>query len=362
MNVDSRSHSSIWYNPAEPGSVFIIDQRKLPFHYETVQLTSFADAYRAIKEMWVRGAPLIGVTAAFGLYLAASEKQKNREYLIQCAKKLKTARPTAVNLAYGIESVMKAIEGKPENMLLETTLQAALTIRQDEIERSKKIGEHGLNLFCELWEKSNHTRLNILTHCNAGWLACVEYGTATAPIYMAHDSGIPIHVYVDETRPRNQGARLTAWELQQHGVPHTVIPDNTGGLLMQKGMIDAVIVGSDRTSIRGDVVNKIGTYLKALAAKDNNLPFYVALPGSTIDRNMHDAAAEAEIEQRNANEIRRIEGLLDGKVLEVEMIPAETNVLNYGFDITPASMVSALITEKGICKAEETAIRRMLES
>lgn len=361
MKVNGKDHSSIWYEAGSPGKVFIIDQRKLPFRFEMVELSSSDDAYRAIHEMWVRGAPLIGVTAAFGMYLAALEAGDTdaAAYMQQRAHHLKSARPTAVNLAYGVDRVMESVMAGESNWR-EQALEAAIKLRQDEVTRSKMIGQHGFKILKELYEKKGGKELNILTHCNAGWLACVDYGTATAPLYMAVDAGIPLHVWVDETRPRNQGARLTAWELEKHGISHTVIPDNTGGLLMQKGMVDAVIVGSDRTSANGDVVNKIGTYLKALAAYDNGIPFYVALPSSTIDMELKDAARQVIIEQRDEMEVRFMEGIADDEIRQVQVIPAESPVLNYGFDITPAKYVTALITEHGIIAADQESISRLM--
>ncbi len=357
MKVNGKNYSSIWYESGSPGSIYIIDQRKLPFRFEVAELKSSKDAYRAIREMWVRGAPLIGVTAAFGMYLAALESGSTA-YMQQQADYLKSARPTAVNLAFGVDKVMDAINDQASQgyNLPDIAREAALKLRQDEINRSERIGQFGLELLKELQAKSSRKELNILTHCNAGWLACVDYGTATAPLYMAADAGLPLHVWVDETRPRNQGARLTAWELARHGIRHTVIPDNTGGLLMQKGLVDAVIVGSDRTSAKGDVVNKIGTYLKALAAYDNNIPFYVALPSSTIDMKMKDAASQVHIEQRDEQEVRFMEGIDDDKIRQVQIVASESPVLNYGFDITPSKYITGLITERGTIAATEEAI------
>lgn len=358
MNVNGIHYTSIWTKRKDTQTrVYILDQLKLPFEASTLELSSSADAYTAIREMRVRGAPLIGVTAAYGLYLAALESNGSLAAIKKQAEKLITARPTAVNLRYGIRFVMHQITDSDtgENRIRKTLL-AADKLRAEEIQRSQAIGNNGLPLIRDLWKKKNST-VNLLTHCNAGWLACVDYGTATAPMYMAHDQGIPIHVYVDETRPRNQGARLTAWELGQHGVDHTVIPDNTGGLLMQKGLIDAVIVGSDRTSIKGDVVNKIGTYLKALAAKENQVPFYVALPVSSIDFDMKNAIDEVDIEERNECEIRKIKGWYQNSEIAVIIVPETSGVANYGFDITPAKFVSRLITDRGVLKADQKAIK-----
>ncbi|MFO8086661.1 MAG: S-methyl-5-thioribose-1-phosphate isomerase [Bacteroidales bacterium] len=357
MNVDGIPYTSIWTKKTDTKTrVYILDQQKLPFETSILELSSSADAYKAIREMQVRGAPLIGVTAAYGLYLAALESHGSSSAIQKQAEKLNTARPTAVNLRYGIQFVLRQIcESDTDENRITKTLLAAEKLRTEEIQRSQSIGKFGLPLIHDLWKKKKST-VNILTHCNAGWLACVDYGTATAPMYMAYDEGIPIHVYVDETRPRNQGARLTAWELGHHGIDHTVIPDNTGGLLMQKGLIDAVIVGSDRTSIKGDVVNKIGTYLKALAAKENNIPFYVALPVSSIDFDMTDVFRETTIEQRQEHEVRTISGWYRNREVSIQLVPEKSKVANYGFDITPARFVSRLITDKGLIQAEQKAI------
>lgn len=364
MKVNGEHFQSLWVDTRDPGIINIIDQRYLPFEFVVRELKTFSDARVAIREMWVRGAPLIGVTAAFGMYLATKElsgKAHLREEFQKKVVEMKNARPTAVNLSYGVDCVLRACENEQEPELVrEKALKAANNLRQIEINNCYEIGKHGLHLIRELYRKKQDT-IHLLTHCNAGWLACVDYGTATAPIYLAHEEGIPVHVYVDETRPRNQGARLTAWEFARQGIEHTVIPDNTGGLLMQKGMVDAVMVGSDRTSIKGDVANKIGTYLKALAADDNKVPFYVALPTSTIDVNMENAAAELEIEQRNEQEVRFIQGWDGKKQSSLMIVPDESRILNYGFDITPATLVKGLITEKGICRAEEKAIRQLLQ-
>jgi methylthioribose-1-phosphate isomerase len=351
--------------PGNPEVIKIIDQRYLPFEFVFRELKSFSEARQAIDEMWVRGAPLIGVTAAFGMYLAALEwsgKANIHDYLYDKAGEMKKVRPTAVNLSNGVDLILQACKDENEpGKIREKSFNAANAFMRKEIDNCHRIGIHGLQIIRELYQQKQDT-INLLTHCNAGWLACVDYGTATAPIYLAREEGIPVHIYVDETRPRNQGARLTAWELAGQGIEHTVIPDNTGGLLMQKGMIDAVIVGSDRCSITGDVANKIGTYLKALAAHDNQLPFYVALPVSTIDTDMQDAVKELEIEQRSQDEVRYIEGWDGKKQSRLKVVPDKSRVLNYGFDITPAEFVTALITEKGICAADEKDIRQLLDS
>jgi methylthioribose-1-phosphate isomerase len=327
-----------------------------------LELKSYNDAFDAIADMAVRGAPLIGATAAFGLYLAAyrSDSQQWCEEVTAAAEKLVSARPTAFNLKYAIDLLMEKVtcSASRESMIKEL-FHLSIRFAEDEVIRSKKIGEHGLSLIREIYRKTSRT-VNILTHCNAGWLASVDYGTATAPIYLAHDQGIPVHVWVDETRPRNQGARLTAYELGQHGVPHTVIVDNAGGHLMQQGEVDMVIVGSDRTTRSGDVANKIGTYLKALAAKDNGIPFYVALPSSTIDFDLEEGN-EIEIENRTQEEVAYMEGWDKENQItrNVRILPEGSNAVNPGFDITPSRLVSGLITERGICDASIEGIHSL---
>jgi methylthioribose-1-phosphate isomerase len=343
----------------DPGIVRIIDQRKLPFQLEILELTSGEDACDAIAGMAVRGAPLIGVTAAYGLYLAALNSGPKLwcEEVKEMGEMLLATRPTAVNLSYALDLAMREVEcsGTREGMI-DRLFHFATWLAEQEVTRCRKIGEFGVPLIRELYEKKGQP-VRILTHCNAGWLACIDYGTATAPIYLAHDAGIPLHVWVDETRPRNQGARLTAWELTQHGVPHTVLVDNAGGQLMQQGEVDMVLVGSDRTTRNGDVANKIGTYLKALAARDNQIPFYVALPSSSIDFSMKQGS-EIPIEYRNDNEVYFMGGW-DERLKEenqVRILPASSPVVNPGFDITPARLVTGLITERGICEATEKGI------
>lgn len=349
---------TIRYNE-ENGWVETIDQRYLPFQNLTVQLKTLADARFAITDMIVRGAPLIGVTAAYGMYLAAVNFS-GVDFIAetkQAANWLKSSRPTAVNLAFAVDEAFSVISHKlsvSENTML--LLEYAESLKQREIQFSKNIGLHGLELIKSIYENKKGEPVQILTHCNAGRLACVELGTATAPIYLAHQAGIQVHVWVDETRPRNQGARLTAWELGEAGIPHTVIPDNTGGHLMQHGMVDMAIVGSDRTTMNGDVANKIGTYLKALAAADNGVPFYVALPSTTIDWELNDGLTEIPIEQRDGKEVAFMEGKTDEKIDEFRIIPEKSAVANYGFDVTPARLVTGLITERGVCKATREGI------
>ncbi|MFP3859795.1 MAG: S-methyl-5-thioribose-1-phosphate isomerase [Bacteroidales bacterium] len=361
MNIHGKPYQTIWVK--DESTVQVIDQRLLPFEFKVFDLQTVEDAYNAIYEMIIRGAPLIGVTASYGIYLAllhVKDKNNWKKELEGAGEYLKESRPTAVNLAYAVDQQVDKLKTIEEyEQALKTSLETADTLREKEIENCRLIGEYGFPLIEEIARKKQGEPVNILTHCNAGWLACIDYGTATAPIYTAHDKGINVHVWVDETRPRNQGARLTAFELEQHGVPHTVIADNTGGLLMQKGKVDLVIVGSDRTTAKGDVANKIGTYLKALAAKDNHIPFYVALPLSTIDRNLLDGMKDIPIEQRDGEEVKYVEGFHEGKIKKVQITPENSPAVNYGFDVTPAEYVTALITEKGICKPSEAEIKKL---
>jgi len=358
MIINGQQFQTIWVDVNNQEKVKIIDQQKLPFEFQLKTLTTFADAFNAIKDMTVRGAPLIGVTAAFGIYLAICEFKGEdlKDYLQKKANEIKTARPTAVNLAFAVDEMTRAlINIKNIDEAKRIALQKAEKLKNLEIDYCYSIGDFGLKLIEEISKKKNGEKVNILTHCNAGWLACIDWGTATAPIYKAHQKGIKLHVWVDETRPRNQGSKLTAFELQQMGVPHTVIPDNTGGHLMQHKMVDLVIVGSDRTTRNGDVCNKIGTYLKALAAFDNDVPFYVALPSSSIDFSISDGLKEIPIEQRNGDEVKFIEG----KGGKTQVVPDGSPVANYGFDVTPARLVSGLITERGICNATPESILQL---
>jgi len=343
--------------------VRVIDQRKLPHQFVVEALKTVDDAIRAIHEMYVRGAPLIGVTGAYGVYLAtlnAPTIEISESYLRAECDRLISARPTAVNLSWGVETVFNAIKGLPTGSeKREAARTEALRIEEWEADNCRKIGENGLSLIQEISDKKGGRTVNILTHCNAGWLACIEYGTATAPIYAACDRGIDLHVWVDETRPLNQGSRLTAWELGKHGIHHTVITDNAGGHLMQHGKVDLVIVGTDRTTCTGDVANKIGTYLKALAAKDNHVPFYVALPSSTFDWSLRDGIAEIPIEERNPEEVQFVDGFEDGRYRRVLVTPANSPAANFAFDVTPARLVTGFITERGLCKATEQDILRL---
>jgi methylthioribose-1-phosphate isomerase len=358
MKIQGENYHTIWLKEDNACVVQVIDQRTLPFKFEVFEMKTVEDSFYAIKEMVVRGAPLIGVTAAYGMYLAllGFEEGNLDDYLTEKASYLKSSRPTAVNLAFAVDEMFDFIlYHKSDANLIRKTLEKANQLKSAEIDFGSKIGDFGLELIEEIYKKKGET-VNILTHCNAGWLACIDWGTATAPIYKAHLNGIPVHVWVDETRPRNQGARLTAYELGEQGVLHTIIPDNTGGHLMQHGLVDLVIVGSDRTTVTGDVANKIGTYLKALAAKDNDIPFYVALPSSTFDWEMEDGIKEIPIEQRDPIEVSEIEGWDGEKVKSVRLIPEKSKVANYGFDVTPARLVTGLITERGICKANKESI------
>jgi methylthioribose-1-phosphate isomerase len=310
----------------------------------------------AIRDMHVRGAPLIGTAAAFGMYLAMLAEMDPSE----AATLLRSTRPTAVNLAWAVERQLAAIgECVTKKDKISCARDTAEAIANEDAEHCRQIGLHGLQLIEQIARRKNDRPVNVLTHCNAGWLACVDYGTATAPIYAAHDREIPVHVWVDETRPRNQGAKLTAWELGEHGVPHTIIADNAGGHLMQHGEVDLVIVGTDRTTYTGDVANKIGTYLKALAAKDNDVPFYVALPSSTFDWTMRDGVAEIPIEERGAEEVKHVDGWADGRCFEVRVTPESSPAANYAFDVTPRRLISGLITERGICESNEQSILAM---
>jgi methylthioribose-1-phosphate isomerase len=363
MEAGGKNYQSIWLDESDPSVVKVIDQRKLPFIFETKELRSVDDVFGAIENMTVRGAPLIGATAAFGIYLATLEinSQTNvREHLSNAARYLISCRPTAVNLSWAVYYVLEKLnQGHSSKQLSETALDAAIEICEMEKKNCRQIGNHGFKLIENISKEKNGEPVNILTHCNAGWLACIDYGTATAPIYLAHEKRIPVHVWVDETRPRNQGARLTAWELGQNRIPYTLIADNTGGYLMQQKMVDIVIVGSDRTTRKGDVANKIGTYLKALAAHDNKVPFYSAFPSTSIDFRIRDGVKEIQVEKRDPEEVTNITGFADGKIQSVRICPEDTIAVNYGFDITPARLITGLITEKGICRATEKDIKEM---
>lgn len=361
MKIQGKQYQTIWLKEGNTEIIQVIDQRKLPFQFEIFEMKTVDDVFYAIKEMVVRGAPLIGVTAAYGMYLAVlkSEGVNFEKHIVEKADFLKSSRPTAVNLAFAVDEMVGFIfKNKSDSRLIQKVCQKANDLKEMEVEFSNKIGEFGLKIIEEVYKQKKRT-INILTHCNAGWLACIDWGTATAPIYKAHQKGIPVHIWVDETRPRNQGARLTAFELGEEGVPHTVIPDNTGGHLMQHGLVDLVIVGSDRTTATGDVANKIGTYLKALAAKDNNIPFYVALPSSTFDFTLDDGVKEIPIELRDTKEVAEIEGWTGSEIKSVRLIPEKSQAANYGFDVTPARLITGLITERGICGADKESILKL---
>ena len=356
MKVDGKAYRTIWL--ADDGwAVEIIDQTRLPHDFVTVRLEILQEAAHAIRAMLVRGAPLIGATAAYGMALAARDDPSDPA-LAEAGATLLATRPTAVNLRWAVEEVARHLKPLPPAERAAAAYARAAAICDEDVAICRAIGEHGGKLIAQAWEGAGRGRpVNVLTHCNAGWLATVDWGTALAPIYVAHDSGIPVHVWVDETRPRNQGAGLTAWELGKHGVPHTVIADNVGGHLMQHGQVDLCITGTDRTTASGDVCNKIGTYLKALAAHDNGVPFYVGLPGPTIDWTVSDGIREIPIEQRDGREVSEITGrTAAGAIATVRITPEASAVANYAFDVTPARLVSGLITERGLCAASSEGL------
>ena len=361
MKVAGEHFRTIWLKPDNPHVVQIIDQRALPHRFVVEDVSTVEQMATAIRDMHVRGAGLIGAAAGYGMHLGALAAAKSSDFdreIAAVAAQLRATRPTAVNLAWAIErQLIGMAAGKNVEEKIALARETAGQIANEDAEHCRQIGLHGLELIEQIANRKGNKPVNILTHCNAGWLAFVDHGSATAPIYAAHDRGFPVHVWVDETRPRNQGSKLTAWELGEHGVPHTVIADNTGGHLMQRGDVDLVIVGTDRTTCTGDVANKIGTYLKALAAKDNGVPFYVALPSSSFDWKMRDGLAEIPIEERGAEEVKHADGwAADGCMLEVRVTPAGSPAANYGFDVTPRRLVTGLITERGICEANEQSI------
>ena len=362
MRVDGKSIRPIWLDD-DGITVKVVDQRQLPHAFIVADLTTVDAVVRAIRERLVRGAPLIGVTGAYGVMVAAANGKHAADhaaYIQAACTRLKAARPTAVNLAWGIDrGLAKVLAADTPAARIDAARREAGAIAEEEAENCRRIGLHGAGLIEAVSRRKQGRVVNILTHCNAGWLACIEYGTATAPIYEAHNQGVDLHVWVDETRPLNQGARLTAWELGKAGVPHTVITDNAGGHLMQHQRVDMVIVGTDRSTHTGDVANKIGTYLKALAAKDNQVPFYVALPSSTFDWRMRDGLHEIPIEERDPDEVRFIQGLCDGRAVKVLVPPADSPAADFAFDVTPARLVTGFITERGICGASEAAIHRL---
>src|SRR5262245_6490731 len=356
MKVNGQHTRTIWV-AADGVSVDIIDQTLLPHRYEIATLRNLDDAARAIKTMQVRGAPLIGAAAAYGVALAlrhdASDDGLERAY-----RALIVTRPTAINLKWALDEMVAAVRNRPRDERVAAAYRRAAEIAEEDVAINQALGQHGVKLIEAIAaRKPPGEPVNVLTHCNAGWLATVDWGTATAPIYTAHEKGVPVHVWVDETRPRNQGASLTAWELGHHGVPHTVIPDNTGGHLMQHGQVDLAIVGTDRVTAQGDVCNKIGTYLKALAAADNGVPFYVALPSPTIDFTVNNGVAEIPIEQRGPEEVTTMTGrTADGRIETVRIVPDDSDVANYAFDVTPARLVTGLITERGILAASRAGL------
>ncbi|MFL5358979.1 S-methyl-5-thioribose-1-phosphate isomerase [Archangium sp.] len=356
MKVHGKPTRTLWVE-ADGKSIGIIDQTRLPHAFATLRLTTLEETAHAIRSMQVRGAPLIGATAAYGVCLALREDASDVALERACMH-LQATRPTAVNLRWALDEMRHALRPLPASERLAAGYARAAALCDEDVAINRAIGGHGLGLLESAWaRKGQRGRVNVLTHCNAGWLATVDWGTALAPIYLAHEQGIPVHVWVDETRPRNQGASLTAWELGQHGVPHTVIADNVGGHLMQHGEVDLCIVGTDRTTARGDVANKIGTYLKALAAKDNGVPFYVALPSPTIDWTLEDGVRDIPIEQRDGRELTDVSGRLpSGEVVTVRVTPEGSAVANYGFDVTPARLVTALVTERGVCAASSEGL------
>ena len=358
MLVEGNNLTTIWHDTFN-GWVKIIDQRLLPHELKIVDLNTLDEAKFAIKEMQVRGAPLIGVTAAYGLYLA-SKNNSDIENLIQSAKQLKDTRPTGVNLAWAVDKIIEQIKDVDKNKRSENILQIADKIREDDIKSCSNIGDNGLKLLEEIYNKKNST-VNILTHCNAGWLATVDWGTALSPIFKAHKKNIPIHVWVDETRPRNQGFNLTAWELINENIPNSLIVDNVGGHLMQKGMVDVCITGTDRTTLNGDVCNKIGTYLKALAAFDNKIPFYVAAPISSIDFTIKDGLNNIPIEERDEKEVSSVYGINSKGITEsIKITPKNANCKNYAFDVTPAKFITKIITERKVVDANQSSISKLV--
>ncbi|MBX9457912.1 MAG: S-methyl-5-thioribose-1-phosphate isomerase [Rhizobium sp.] len=359
MKVQDRHYRTIWL--ADDGrAVEIIDQRWLPHEFRVVTLATVEDVATAIRDMWVRGAPLIGVTAAYGMAIAMANDPSDA-HLERTWHDLNETRPTAINLRWALNEMRSTLSPLPPAERASAAYARAAEIADEDVTLNRSIGSHGLEVIRKIAAtKKPGEPVNVLTHCNAGWLATVDYGTATAPVYMAAEEGIPVHVYVDETRPRNQGAQLTAWELNGHGVPHTLIVDNAGGHLMQHGMIDLVIVGTDRTTARGDVCNKIGTYLKALAAHDNGVPFYVALPSPTIDWTVDDGVKEIPIEERSADEVTFVQGKAeDGRTLKVRVSPEGTPGANPAFDVTPARLITGLITERGIADASREGLKTL---
>jgi methylthioribose-1-phosphate isomerase len=375
VKVGGKHFRTIWRKPDNERVVQLIDQRFLPHDFVIEEVATVEQMATAIREMHVRGAGLIGASAGYGIYLAALEaacasQQSFDERMTRAAGQLRATRPTAVNLSWAIERQLQSIAaGKTTDEKVALALRTADLIADEDVEHCRIIGQHGLQLIRQIAKRKRYKSatanpssggaVNVLTHCNAGWLAFVDYGSATAPIYAAHDKGLPLHVWVTETRPRNQGSKLTAWELGQHGVPHTLVADSAAGYLMQHSEVDLVIVGTDRTAYTGDVANKIGTYLEALAAKANNIPFYVALPSSSIDWKIRHGLKEIPIEQRGADEVKSADGWCNGQQIAVQIAPNASPAANYGFDVTPRELVTGLITERGVCEANEKSIRSL---
>lgn len=363
MKVNNKEYRTIWKSDNNDQVVQIIDQRLLPHEFKIIDLVTYKDSIVAIHDMAVRGAPLIGGTAAWGLYLASVEARNNKsrkKFILDAAAELIKSRPTAVNLRWAVDRIINAISDTNEIEEIAKIIELEATnICNEDVDNCLNIGKHGVKIIQKIADQKKGGPVNILTHCNAGWLATIDRGTATAPIYAARDAGVDIHVWVDETRPRNQGASLTSWELLHENIPHTLIVDNVGGHLMQHGLVDICIVGSDRTTRAGDVCNKIGTYLKALAAHDNNIPFYVALPDSTIDWTIRDGIKDIPIEERDSEEVSHINGLKGNKVDKVKIIPDGTICKNFAFDVTPAKYISGLIMPRGITKADENEINKL---
>ena len=358
MKVKGKNYKSIWLDKKK-SVVVVIDQRQLPHHFKLLYLKNIKDVKKAIKEMIVRGAPLIGVTAAYGIYLSMKKNPSDKN-LNSSINFLKNARPTAVNLSWALNFMKEKLLNKEPLNRANVSKRLAEEISNNDIKCCKKIAENGLKIILGIKKRKKNKTINILTHCNAGWLATVDWGTALSPIFLAHRKKINIHVWVDETRPRNQGSFLTSWELLQEKIPHTIITDNAGGHIMQHGMVDMCITGSDRTTANGDVCNKIGTYLKALSAYDNKIPFYVALPSNTIDLNSKNSLKDVPIEQRNSDELTHIKGINSkGKNTKIRITPKGSKVSNYSFDVTPAKYITRLITEKGIHKASRIEIKKI---
>ena len=358
MKIEGKEYRTIWFDEKNQ-VVKIIDQTKLPHQFIIKDLKTVNDAINAIKIMEVRGAPLVGATAAYGLVLSILENN-DQSFLKKSSEDLIKSRPTAINLKWAVDRMINKLSGVNSDKILEIALNEAKEICEEDVKFCENIGLNGLKIIEEIYNKKKDT-VNILTHCNAGWLATINWGTATSPIYHAHKKGIPVHVWADETRPRNQGANLTSYELNEENIPNTIIADNTGGILMQRGEVDMCIVGTDRTLASGDVCNKVGTYLKALAAKDNNVPFYVALPSSTIDWDIKNYK-DIPIEERNSDELSHIEGLDEnGNVKKIQIYPKKSKAMNLAFDVTPAKYVTGLITEKGVCEASEKGLKNLFK-